>query len=391
MKIAHLNSSITRGGAAHMVRTLAAVQNERQNVFASIFHPGEDSGFFKKSSYRRLINAAAYRILGNARLGVYERDRVAEELMDVDVIHMHNLHGYWIDYFWLFKKIDKPVVWTWHDMWPITGRCGFSMECEGWRSGCPACPHKNYYPASYSKNTATMFKEKTRLLIELENCFFVSPSKWLAELAVERGISPQKVKVIGNPVDTATFRPVDREQARQTLGLEKGNRLLMFVANDCNNERKGYSEFSAVVESLGCTGIAIGKEPKSVHGNIQALGTLSSKEMLSVCYSAADAMLIPSIADNYPNTVLESMSCGTPVFGFDSGGIRSQMPAYWDGLVNPGNVSGLKDRVQDYFLESMESKSRISGEMRSWVIDNSSPNIVADKYFSLYRELLSSV
>jgi glycosyltransferase involved in cell wall biosynthesis len=375
-----------------MAATLVRGLNRSGTVEASLIH-GENTirvmpfiGI--QGRLERYLNAGLYRLLGASRYGIYRKQALRQAVAGADLIHLHNLHGYWLDYAKLMRQLDKPVVWTWHDMWPITGRCGFSLGCELWRQGCLSCPHKAYYPTTYRGNSHVEFHLKSDFFRRATQMRVVTPSDWLAKLAVERGISHDRVSVISNPVDTERFRAMDRAACRERLGLPPTGDLLLFVANRCNDPRKGYEEFETIVSHTNASGLVVGEPPRQQHERITYLGQVRDQDLLVRCYGAADAMLIPSKEDNYPNTVLESMACARPVFGFGVGGIPSQLPVQWSGLVASGEVELLAQRVEAYLALPAVEREQIGVDMRGFVECRSSIESVAGAYATIYAQLI---
>ena len=180
----------------------------------------------------RQMNVILSRIGGSTAvhdMGVSEV--IANEAKTADVIHLHNLHGYYLDWIRLLKAIsNRPVVWTWHDMWAATGRCGISMGCQGWRSGCNPCPHLNYYPAAWLDRASSEFRRKSEMWAQLPRLIVVAPQEWLQQIAVERGFPSGQVVCIPNPVDFSTHSPTPKRVAREYLGLKVDEKYLLFVA-----------------------------------------------------------------------------------------------------------------------------------------------------------------
>lgn len=274
--------------------------------------------------------------------------RATETLFDCDLINLH----------WVSKFIDlpsllatfagnTPIVWTLHDMNAITGGCHYDAGCQKFLTSCGHCPQ--LHKPSASDASAQIFRSKRRSLSQLkpEQLRIVTPSRWLLEQARRSPVfSPFCDSVIPNGFDLDTFRPMDKVAARQFLGISEDSRLLLFLADNLNNPRKGLDLLSRAFSELqGCipklhllivgygdlTDFNILSVPKTV------LGQIGLESMLAGIYSAADLFLLPSRQDNLPNTAIESIACGTPVVAYSVGGIPE--------IVRPGLTGWLADQV----------------------------------------------
>jgi putative colanic acid biosynthesis glycosyltransferase len=391
MKILHLNTALSRGGAAYIAKTLVQGLNGLSGISAQLLH-GQNNlktemFYGIQNNYTRYVNAGLYRIFGSPRIGIYSKE-IANKIRSADIVHLHNLHGYWLNYSQLLDEIKKPVVWTWHDMWPATGRCGFSMDCDKWRIGCSSCPNKSFYPATLNSNSKYEFIEKTNYF-NRANLKVVSPSMWLLNIATSRGVPSNNIHRISNPVDTKLFDIKEMKKSREILGIYGAEPILLFVANDCNDPRKGYVYFEEIINKMEVSGLVVGKPPRKKNDRIKYLGTVLDRVLLSHCYSASNCFLIPSIEDNFPTTVLESMACGTAVFGFRTGGIPEQLPKEWNGIVEKHDSIRLFETVEKYLVDEDEVKPITQVMMRNWVKKNSSIESVIQAYVQIYRSILA--
>jgi glycosyltransferase involved in cell wall biosynthesis len=337
--------------------------------------------------FSRLLNAFLAR-LGGSTL-VYDMG-VAEEIIartrEADILHLHNLHGYYLDYCKLLHAWkDRPVVWTLHDMWSLTGRCGFSFECDRWHNECHVCPHKHYYPKAWFDHARKEFKIKSYLYSCMSSLTIVSPSEWLSGLAMQRGFSRKKVHLVPNPVDTTKFRPVDKHAARNELNLPHDAFIALFVAADCGDPRKGYSDFAHAIRQAGCFGIAIGKQPPKPAEDILHTGSISDRSIINLYYCAADVFINPTYADNYPNTVLEALVNGTPVVGYDEGGIASQLITPYCALIDKGDIRRLRIHIER-LIQNNGMNHKISNELSRKALNQWAPKTIANKYTTIYNK-----
>lgn len=245
-----------------------------------------------------------------------------------DIIHLHNIHGYYLDIRVLFnylKKCGKPIVWTLHDCWAFTGHCAYFTVsgCEKWKTGCNNCPSKKEYPQSLLFDSSEKnYNEKKELFTGLTNLTLVTPSVWLKELVKESFMREYPVKVINNGINTDIFKPTESD-FRKKYGVED-KKIFLGVASVWE-ERKGLGDLiktakllneNEILVIVGLTGAQISQMPKNVIGIER---TQSAKELAEI-YTESDVFLNPTYEDNYPTTNLEAIACGVPVVTYETGG-----------------------------------------------------------------------
>lgn len=277
------------------------------------------------------------------------------EEMNPDVIHLHNIHGYYINIELLFdylKEKQKPVVWTLHDCWAFTGHCAYFdyVGCYKWKSGCYNCPQKKKYPSSYlMDNSKRNFERKKKLFNGIKKMLIVTPSKWLADLVKESFLKEYPVEVIPNGIDTNVFKPT-RGDFRSKYNLEE-KFIILGVANVWE-ERKGLRYFlelagmlreDEVIVLVGLKKNQIKKLPAKIVGIER---TNSAKELAEI-YTTADVFLNPTLEDNYPTVNLEAQACGTYVITFDSGGAKETILSANSGFVVTDKSAANLRRVID--------------------------------------------
>lgn len=247
---------------------------------------------------------------------------------DPDVIHLHNIHGYYINVELLFdylKQAGKPVVWTLHDCWPFTGHCAYftAAGCAAWKTRCGACPQRGAYPRCLFPGNAGRNQDRKRAaFLGVPGLTLVTPSHWLAGLAGESFLRDYPVRVIPNGIDLNVFRPTDGS-FRARHGLE-GKTLLLGVAGVWD-QRKGLEDFLALAGLLDerFRIVLVGLSDNQRRGlpeNVLGIGRTDSVRELAELYSTADVFLNPTHEDNFPTTNLEALACGTPVITYDTGG-----------------------------------------------------------------------
>lgn len=253
-----------------------------------------------------------------------------------DVVHLHNLHGYYVNIEMLFEWLaahNCKVEWTLHDCWAFTGHCAYFTyaECAQWKDRCAysePCPQLSTYPKTYSKaSCAWNFEQKRRLfnLVPAGRMRLITPSQWLANLVGESFLAKYPVEVRRNTVDTSVFKPTPSD-FRERHGI--GDRFMVLGVASPWTERKGLADFVRLAGELDSERYAVvlvglsEKQTKGMPVGIVGLTRTDSREELAGIYSTADVFFNPTVEDNYPTVNLEAEACGTPVVTYDTGGCR---------------------------------------------------------------------
>ena len=244
-----------------------------------------------------------------------------------DIIHLHNLHGYYINVPLLFNYINtrnKRIIWTLHDMWPFTGHSGTCdmYNCEKWKLGCGNCPARREYPASFRDKSLHNYKWKKNLFSKVKNMTIVTPSRWLAGLVKQSFLKDKKIEVIPNGIDIKQFKPLEND-FKEFYGIR--NKILLLGCATFWNAGKGLYDFYTLAEKLDdrFKVVLVGLEKKQISllpNNILGIERTNSVKELTQIYSAADVFINLTYADNYPTVNLEALACGTPVITYKTGG-----------------------------------------------------------------------
>lgn len=286
------------------------------------------AGFHSKAATKRLL----------ARLNVIQPD----------VVHLHNLHGYYVNIELLFEWLAShkcKVEWTLHDCWAFTGHCAYFTytKCTQWKDRCAhsnSCPQLNTYPKTYSKTSCSWnFEQKTRIfnLVSTGRMKIITPSQWLADLVGESILKDYPVEVRHNTIDTNVFKPTPSD-FRKRYGV--GNRFMILGVACPWTDRKGLSDFIKLASELdsekyaivlvGLSDNQVGKLPEGIVG----LTRTDSREELAGIYSTADVLFNPTAEDNFPTVNLEAEACGTPVVTYDTGGCSETVNEWNSRVVN---------------------------------------------------------
>lgn len=323
-------------------------------------------------------------------------------LQEADIIHIHNLHWHDNNFSILnLKKICmlKPVIWTLHDMWPVTGHCIYSFDCERWRIGCGKCPDLNSYLPLIVDTTSALCKIKKN---EYAKSIFtvITPSQWLANIVNESPLfTEHKIVRIPYGIDNEIYKPHIKRIAKEVLGIQSTEqKVILYCANDWSSSNKGYTYFESAILSLNelysnCILIGFGKgdfspEVKKRFTTV-TFGYVGSPQLKALLYSSADFFIFPTIADNLPNVVLESMACGTPVVSFSVGGIPDMIQHMKTGyLARLKDVNDLAQGIKT--LLNDEIRLGMSLECVQAINKNFTLRVQASRCLQIYHEEIQS-
>jgi len=272
-----------------------------------------------------------------------------------DIIHLHNLHGYYLNIRVLFNYLERlniPVVWTLHDCWPFTGHCSYFdfVGCDRWITGCYACPNRKGYPKSLILDrSASNYRTKKGLFTKLNRLVIVTPSNWLADHVRTSFIGTYPVQVIHNGVSLDRFKPVDSSQIRKKYGL--GNGAVVLGVASIWDKRKGYEDFiqlrSLLDANISIILVGLSQEQiRRLPEGIIGIRRTENIEELVALYSLADVFVNPTWVDNFPTTNIEALACGTPVVTYNTGGSPEAVSDATGIVVRKGDVSELFDAVR---------------------------------------------
>jgi len=292
--------------------------------------------------------------------------RLIRQIEDInpDVIGLHNLHGYYLNVEILFnylKKVQKPVVWTFHDCWPFTGHCAYfdSVNCDKWKTECGSCPLTHAYPASWLMDNSTRnFRDKKRIFTGLENLTIVTPSRWLKNLVDESFLSDYETKVIHNGIDLNTFKPC--KTAFSDRISESNKKIILGVASIWD-QRKGLNDFVKLSKLLDdqfkivIVGLSE-KQFETIPPNILGIKRTENIEELASLYSSASIFINPTYSDNFPTTNIEALACGTPVITYNTGGSPEAIDSKTGSVVEKGDIELLKDAVEKISVKKSNMK-----------------------------------
>lgn len=278
------------------------------------------------------------------------------EQYDPDIIHLHNIHGYYINFKILFEYLancHKPIIWTLHDCWSFTGHCAHFdyADCKKWKEHCRKCPQKKSYPHSiFLDNSKKNYDQKRKLFNQIENLTFVTPSEWLAKLLKESFLSKHNVKVINNGIDLSIFKPTP-SNLRKQYQLEN-KKIILGVASKWK-KRKGLDTFIQLAGKLDDSYqiILIGisqEDKKKLPSNVLAIARTNDVTELAQFYTIADVFVNPTLEDNFPTTNIEALACGTPVITYNTGGSPEAINEKCGIIVEKQNINKLLNTITQF-------------------------------------------
>lgn len=305
-------------------------------------NPKEDVNCLKFNSKLGIYFHVLFARLGfNGRGSYFATKKLVKYLKKTnpDIIHMHNIHGYWINLKVLFKYLKNnyngKIVWTLHDCWSFTGHCSYFTfsKCNKWQNECNKCPQLKSYPKEYFDTTKREYKLKKKIFTELKNTTLVTPSTWLKELVEKSFLKNYTIDVINNGIDLSIFKKDANEEIYGKYNISKDKKIILGVANIWE-ERKGLNDFIELSKKIGREYQIILVGIDSIdNSNIKCVKRTSNQQDLASLYSIATVLFIPTYEDNYPTVILESIACDTPVLTYDTGGSVEAMHNF--GFVVP--------------------------------------------------------
>jgi putative colanic acid biosynthesis glycosyltransferase len=306
-----------------------------------------------------------------------------------DVVHLHELHGYFVNINILInylKNKNIKTIWTFHCEFMYTGKCGHSDDCEKWKTECDKCPKVKEYPSSlYFDFSKKMFNQKKQIFKGFNNLTIVTPSKWLAERVKKSFLRNKKIKVIYNGIDTKKiFHPKIFKSLKSKYNLTD-EKIVIAVAPNLDSENKGGKWVLELAnnfkdENVKFFLIGLDKQKNVFGNNIVALGTISNQILLSEYYSMADVFIICSHRETFSLTCAEALCCGTEVAGFKSGAPETIFQTPYANFTEYGDINSLKDVVMRIFEKPLNQK-----KISNYGKKNFDKKIMFENYLSLYK------
>jgi glycosyltransferase involved in cell wall biosynthesis len=419
MRIVHIDTHDCSGGAARAAYRLhdglrRTGQDSKMFVATKISQDPDVVQFIPSNRWRNRVlrtmrragltwSASRSRAAGAPNYSIISDDRSVyssepwHQCPEADIFHLHWVTSF-LDHRIFFRSVSQsvPIVWTLHDMNPFTGGCHYDWDCGHFAAQCGACPQLSSKENSDFSRNIWKRKETAYRNIRTGRFHLVTPSVWLGQqLGQSSLLSSFPRSVIPYGLDTDIFQPRDRAVMRTALGIPGDVKVVLFIEVGTNDPRKGFELLADAIRGaefksktvLLCLGAGKAKFEGIPYFHVQ---TIQDDRLLSFVYSAADIFVAPSLQDNLPNTILESLACGTPVVAFRTGGIPDAVRPDQTGLlVSKGNVQELRAAMAG-LLDNDEKRLAISQNCRTVSLQEYRLETQASRYLSLYRELTNS-
>lgn len=319
------------------------------------------------------------------------------EVLRPDVVHIHNIHGYFLNYRILFDYLSHsgiPVVWTVHDCWLYTGHCYYYsyIGCGKWKSGCGQCPQCKKFPASWwADRSAQNFIDKQAAFTSMphDKLTMVPVSEWIKREMQESFLRDYPFRVIHNGIDTRVFQPYGAADVRAQYGLQ-GKHIVLGVASVWSEE-KGWNDFLKLASGLRGDEILVligvtERQKKTLPAKVKGIVRTEHVHQLAALYAAADVFVNLTWQDNYPTVNLEAIACGTPVVTYRTGGSVEAVTEDTGFIVEQGDIDGVLRAVREI---EQNGKAYYTDRCRTYALEHFQKEDRYADYLRLYDELLN--
>lgn len=401
MKVLIINASCGNGSTGRIVADLYHMLRNKGHFCKIAFGHGEPRMVPYEDTIR-VNNKWGYyihNVLGKLfdRAGFFSRQKTKKfvkiiEEYKPDLIHLHNLHGFWINIDILFKELRKlniPIVWTLHDCWAYTGHCSHytTNKCYKWVDGCHACQHLDVYPRSYFvDNSRNNYLKKKVLFTSVDKMTIVTPSQWLASEVKKSFLGKYPVTPIPNGIDLKTF---SRKEfvSRKKFGIPEKKKVLLAVSFVWNKE-KGLDdliELSKKIDKDKYVMVIVGlsarqKETLLLPPTIIAIERTSNIDDLVELYSLSDVFLNPSYQETMGMVTAEAIACGTPVIVYDKTAVPEIVDPQSGFVVEAGDITAMKEKIEKALDLNKESISKCAMKFEK--------NNQYEKYYTIYKSIM---
>ena len=396
-KIIFINSVFGVGSTGKIVKNLSYVSQksdfdcysvygrEKKNEGVKEKYIGNTVHFYTHIFFTRLFDK-------HGRCSFFITKKIIKHIDSInpDIIHLHNIHGYYLNYEMLFKYLKStnvPIIWTFHDCWPYTGHCAYYsyLKCDKWKvDGCKKCISKKSYPSCYLfSNSKNNYILKKNIFSNVNKMTIVTPSEWLQKEVSQSFFSKYPCYVINNGIDLNVFFPKNAKKR-----FDK--KVILGVANVWE-PRKGLQDFYKLSDLLpeDYLIVLIGLSEKQItqlNSNMCGIKRTANQIELAELYSEALCFVNPTYEDNFPTTNLEALACGTPVITYNTGGSPEAVDENTGFVVDQGSVEKICDCIK-IIDDNGKDFYKDNCVLRAKSCYNQEDNYM--KYVELYNEVLS--
>ena len=374
MKILYINAVCGVGSTGHIVSQLmqeAAKRGDIAKVACSDIEPikevDPENVFVVGSKWDYYVHNVLSRFTDHE--GLYSKRATRQlikriEKFDPDLIHIHNIHGHWINYEILFHYLEeskKKVIWTLHDCWAFTGHCSHfsALNCNKWKTECYDCPGLSVYPKCYTKGDVTEnYYRKRVAFTSVQDMTIVTPSKWLANLVKQSFLSKYNIQVINNKVDKTIFKPTPSD-FRSKYHIE--DKIIVLGVSNVWSDLKGYSDFLELAEILDDRYVVVlvgltKEQIKNLPDTIIGIERTNNSSELAAIYTAADYYVNASKQETFGMTTLEAAECGKKPIVYKGTAGEEIVSKYGGKAIDPGADSIKKAIIKEKSVKGRGGK-----------------------------------
>lgn len=401
MRILHINTSDNGGAGKAVVRLMnGLLKNKITNDLLVLYQYHNHPHIHKftpntSSPLKRIKFSLKYRLAQYKQQKAlrdkskdFEVFSFPESLYDIkqhplykqaDIIHLHWVAGF-VDYASFFKDCKKHIIWTLHDLNPFGG--GFHYEEDLLKN-----------MSDYKQLDAKIRRVKTKAFNQLDKLNIISPSQWMLDIAQSQPFLEKFQHTrIPNGINLSLYKPLDQTEARKKFSLPQDKKIILFLAENIQNKRKGFDLFSKALQQVTPEESLVLFVGNHEHFTLdfphQKLRYIKEDSKLAEIYACADVCVVPSLEDNLPNTMLEALACGVPVVAFDTGGIPDMVIPYETGLLAPAQNHQILGKKINELLSNEQLHQTLSLNARKKAINEFSLDIQTQSYIEIYRQVL---
>lgn len=402
MKLLQINTTVNSGSTGRIAEEIGktALDAGMESVIAGAYtnRPSQSGVITIGNHSDRILHGLKSRLFDRHGFGSAGATRIlVRQIAELkpDIIHLHNIHGYYLNIEILFgflKVYRKPVVWTLHDCWSFTGHCAYfdRASCLKWTTECNHCPLISGYPASWFADASEKnYRDKKRLFNSVKAMTLVTPSKWLAGHVSHSFLSLFPIKIIHNGINLFDFSPIKSTDHVRNKYKLPDKAIILGVASTWD-QRKGLHDFVLLSKKLKLSEhiVLLGLSPGQISNlpeNITGVGRTENISELAALYSLATVFVNPTHIDNFPTTNIEALSCGTPVITYDTGGSPEAIDEDTGFVIEKGDIDGLYRAIRTVINQG---KDQYTETCRTRTEQHFDKDKQFGQYLDLYKELL---
>lgn len=387
MKVLFINSVIDYGSTGRIVRDLSEINGIIPKICYGRKRTAQKQNTYKITDFCGNFLAATNTILFNKN-GLSNKKETLQLLRTIDefkpdIVHIHNLHGYYINYQILFEYLNLngiKTIWTFHDCWPFTGYCMHFdyLGCRKFVDGCNSCcPAGFSYPFSIFKQNIDKTYELKRSLFSHSNMLIVTPSEWMKKNVLNSFLSEKEIFVINNGIDLGCFKPV----------CKKNDKFTIILVASIWTKQKGIYELEKLVELIekDINVVIVGsmKRNKRITDRCKIIKRTNSKEELAKLYSSSHLFINLTLEENFPTVNIESLACGTPVLTYNTGGSPEIIDKKTGIIIDKYDINQMAKEINNQYINYTFRTTDCIERSKKY-----SKEIMLKKYSDLYKKVL---